>query len=136
VYYDDPDKVGSSDKPVIHVRGNYIRAPRRHFRQQSFYTTCALFEPSTGWRFVPHSLLLQAEDDDQTWLWKIILPATLRKDVMTMRDRYTLNAFSLFEDDNNLMETMAFREVDLKPLTPPTIPDFFKDAWDRFLRRP
>jgi hypothetical protein len=42
-------------------------------------------------------------------------PASLRKEVLTMLDRFTLNAFSLFEDDNSLMETLAFREVDLKP---------------------
>ena len=79
--------------------------------------------------------MLQAEDDDQNLLWKIILPATLRKDVLTMLDRYTLNAFSLFEDENSLMKTIAFREVDLRPLTLPNIPEFFKEAWERFLRR-
>jgi hypothetical protein len=135
VYNENPYLVGSDDKPVIHVHGNYVRAPRRHFRQQSLYTTSALFDSTTGWQFVPHSLLLQSEKYNQYSLWKIILPAVLRESVMTTLDKYTLNAFSLFEDDNNLMETMAFREVDLRPLPAPGIPDFFKEAWDRFLSR-
>jgi hypothetical protein len=79
--------------------------------------------------------MLEAENTDQMVLWKIILPATLRKDILTMLDRFTLNTFSLFEDDNSLMETLAFREVDLKPPVSPLIPDFFKDAWSRFQAR-
>lgn len=135
VYYNDPRKVGSGDVPAIHLRGNYVRAPRRHFRQQSCYTTCTLFDPAKGWSFVPHNLMLEAENTDQMVLWKIILPATLRKDILTMLDRFTLNAFSLFEDDNSLMETLAFREVDLKSPASPLVPDFFKDAWARFQAR-
>jgi hypothetical protein len=80
--------------------------------------------------------MLKAENTDQMVLWKIILPASLRKDVLTMLDRFTLNAFSLFEDDNSLMETLAFREVDLKPPASPLISDFFKDAWARLKALP
>ena len=34
---------------------------------------------------------------------------------MSLLDAFNLNAFSLFGSDESLMETPAFREIDLKP---------------------
>jgi hypothetical protein len=55
---------------------------------------------------------------DQDVLWKFVIPAKKRLKVLTQLDKYNLNAFSLFDSEESLMETLAFREVDLKLLPP------------------
>jgi len=37
-------------------------------------------------------------------------------------DRFNLNEFSLFDSEESLMETLAFREIDLKAPDPIFIP--------------
>ena len=45
-------------------------------------------------------------------IWKFNLPATERLKVLKLLDRSNINAFSLFQSEESLMETMAFRELD------------------------
>lgn len=66
------------------------------------------------WCFVPHEGVFERSDPDDPnvdILWDFNLPATERLKVLSLLDRFNLNAFSLFGSEESLMETMAFREL-------------------------
>jgi hypothetical protein len=100
---------GSSDLPVIHLSGSHIRAHKRHFRQQSCYTTCASYDAVHGWVFVPHQRFLDENFLSSNSVYKVIISSTLRQEILRFLDKFNLNAFTLFEDEESLMKTLAFR---------------------------
>ena len=112
---------GWSGFPAIRTLGPYVRTHRRHFRQQSTYTVCANylkddFDNSYAWRFVSHEDVFNShQPTKQDLLWKIVLPAEERGKVLRLLDEFNLNAYSLFGSEESLM-TLAYREIDLKPL--------------------
>lgn len=106
-------KVRSSDKPQIFRLGHYVSAHRRHFRQRSIYTYCARWNAS-GAVFVSHQDVLNERGPRSDSLWKIEIPASERRKVLALLDRFNLNAFSLFDSEESLMQTLAFREIDSK----------------------
>lgn len=109
-------KLRSSNSPQIYTLGPNIRTHHRHFRQQSNYTICVSWdsERDEGWKFVCHEHILDQDNDEQDLLWKIKIPFTERMKVLQKLDRYNLNAFSMYGDDEALLETLAFRELDTK----------------------
>jgi hypothetical protein len=108
-------KFGSSDLPQVISFGPYIKTHRRHFRQQSRYTICGKFEDGE-WVFVPHDLVFGIESDQkQDLLWKIIIPSRERRKVLRHFDKFNLNAFTLFDSEEGLLEMLASREFDLAP---------------------
>jgi len=119
VFLEQPDntKHSSSSAPQIHIFGPYVKTHPRHFRQQSRYTVCAKFESDTA-EFRPHQSVFEPGRTDQDLLWKFVVPANERLKVLSRLDEYNLNAFSLFDSEESLMETLAFREIDLKGLPP------------------
>ena len=105
-------KVYSSARPEIYiVPKQYVRTHRRHFLQQCEYTICVQNKESE-WLFVPHEKVFKRGDLNHDVLWKFSLPATERLKVLKLLDRSNINAFSLFQSEESLMETMAFRELD------------------------
>ena len=103
-------KSTSSGKPWIRRIGPYVRTHRRHFLQQSDYTMCAVF--SAEWRFAKHEAVFAPGDPHQNVLWKFNIPWTERLKVLKLLDDYNLNAFSLFESEESLMETLVVREME------------------------
>jgi hypothetical protein len=110
-----PMKIGGSDRPNISVVGPYIRTHKRHYLQRSRYTICTQHDLSSGWQFVPHQKVFDLGEAQRDVLWKIVIPASERTKVLSLLDRFNLNAYSLFGSEESLMETLAMREVDLKP---------------------
>ena len=105
-------KVYSSDRPEIYiVPKQYVRTHRRHFLQQCEYTIC-LQNRESEWLYVPHEEGFVRGDFNHDVLWKCSLPATERLKVLKLLDRSNINAFSLFQSEESLMETIAFRELD------------------------
>ena len=71
-YRERPDnfKLSGSDAPQIITVGPNVRTHRRHFRQQSRYTTCVKFE-NGQWYFELHdSAFGMKNNPDQDLLWK------------------------------------------------------------------
>jgi hypothetical protein len=99
--------VGS--EPMMRAIGKYVRSHPRHFRQQSNYTICANFEKDSGWQFHPHGPVF-GRRGEQDFVWKFNIPSAERVSVLRELDRYNLNAFSLFDTEETLLETMWFRE--------------------------
>jgi hypothetical protein len=108
-------KTGGSDRPNIAIVGPNIETHERHYRQISRYTICAEFERSIGWQFVPHQKVFDLGAAEQDVLWKIVIPASEREKALRSLDERDLNAYKLFGSEDSLMETLAMRELDLKP---------------------
>jgi len=107
-------KSSSSDEPQIHLLGPYVQTHRRHFLQQSTYTICLRFQIDAGWHFSPHESVFSLNVTHQDALWKFTIPASERVKVLKTLDAYNLNAFSLFDSEEALMETMAMRHIGFK----------------------
>lgn len=106
-------KIWSSDETQIHTLGPYIATHRQHFLQQSIYTICLAYQ-SGEWRFAPHEGVFARENAHQDVLWKFNIPSRERLKVLKLLDAHNLNAFSLFESDESLMETLALRQLEFK----------------------
>jgi hypothetical protein len=108
-------KIGGSDDPRIVSFGPIIKTHRRHYRQQSRYTTCVQFEGGK-WAFTPHDAVFGQKDRfGQDLLWKVRIPATERLKVLRFCDKVNLNGFTLFESEEGLLELQAMRVFDLRP---------------------
>jgi hypothetical protein len=113
-------KGGAVGAPCMRAIGPYVRSHPRHFRQQSDYTICGAFDTSSGWRFHPHEQVAGSRGERQDALWKLNLPSSEGRRVLRLFDEYNLNAFSLFDTEETLLETMWFREF-VSGLPTPTI---------------
>jgi hypothetical protein len=112
VYCEAPHgfKGGAVGEPAIRSIGRYVRTHARHFRQQSDYTICAAFyENLGGWRFHRHDPVFGSRGR-QDRLWKFDLSSTERIPILKSLDEHNLNAFSLFDSQETLLETMWLRE--------------------------
>jgi len=99
---------GSNQQAFIHRLGPYVGTHKRHFLQQSEYTMSAIFD--SGWRFSRYEEAFYAHSLNQDRFWKFNIPSSERTKVLTLFDKYNLNALSLFESEESLMETLASRE--------------------------
>lgn len=112
VYCERPHglKGGAVGEPAIRSIGKYVRTHARHFRQQSDYTLCAAFyEDLGGWRFHRHDPVFGSRGR-QDYLWKFDLSSSERLPILKSLDEHNLNAFSLFDSQEALLETMWLRE--------------------------
>lgn len=96
-------------EPLIRQVGPYVRSHPRHFLQQSDYTFAAAFDEN-GWRFHPHESVVGSRFHKQDALWKFNLPSSEGPTVLESLEQYNLNAFSLFDSQEALLETLWFRE--------------------------
>lgn len=114
LYWTAPEgyKAASGNQSFIKNLGPYVRSHRRHFLQQSEYTMCVSLDDQ--WRFSPHGGVFERRRPEQDLLWKFNIPSSERVKVLKLLDDYNLNAFSLFESDESLIETMAIRELDFR----------------------
>lgn len=110
---DSGSKTGSSNDSQIHTLGPYVRTHSRHFLQQSRYSLAAKFDEGR-WRFATHDSVFEKGRVDQDRLWKFTVPATERKKVLQHLDRFNLNAYSLLRDEEALLRTIAFRELEVR----------------------
>jgi hypothetical protein len=106
-----PRKQGSSDNPQIKKLGPYVRSHRRHYLQQSHYTICGRYVDGE-WQFAPHEEVFDLDIPDQDILTKYTLPASERSKVLRELHQHGLNAYSLFQNEEALLETIAYREFD------------------------
>lgn len=107
-------KEGGSDESQIFHLGPNVRTDRRHYLQQGEYTICLRSELDQQWRFVPHETVFDRNDATQDVLWKFNIPWTERIEVLKSLDDHNVNAFSLFESDEALLETIALRRLSLE----------------------
>jgi FRG domain len=105
-------KSWSSKEPMIQPQGKHVTAHARHVYQQCEYTICTSFDEEL--QIAQHENVFARNDEDQDLLWKFILPASERMRVLRELDAYNLNAFSLFQTEDALLETTALREIEFR----------------------
>jgi len=110
VYCDTPLGIrgGTIGEPMIQFALGHTRAPRRHFLQQSVYTVCES-RNNGKWQFDSHQKVFDSPRPKQDFLWKFVIPSTEREKIMGLLDQYNLNAYSLFESEESLLETLWLR---------------------------
>jgi hypothetical protein len=125
-FLDAPEntKTTSNREPVIRRLGMPLQGEQRrflhprHFLQQADYTVC-LFDALT--RFGNHEEVVYKIDQSlyggrtmprQYRLWRFLLPWTERARILKTCADFNLTAFSLFQSEEALMESMAVAELD------------------------
>lgn len=104
-------KTSMRNEATIHTEGPYVTTHARHVLQQCQYTVCTRFEDDKL-LVANHEEVFARNEHRQDLLWKFVLPSTERLYVLRRLDLYNLNAFSLFQTEDALLETMALREMD------------------------
>lgn len=108
VFSDMPLHGSGNGMPVVYRYGPYVKTDRRHVLQQSEYTLCVRFDDK--WSFERYNSVFDLGLNQQGLCRKFTLPATERRGVLRILDEHNLNAFSLFETEKDLMQTLATRE--------------------------
>ncbi len=104
-------RAGAVGEPTIYTRGPYVSTHARHFLQQSEYTISVTFRDGE-WHYSRHEdALTVVGDRPQDILWKLEMPVQLRETMLSRLDVFNLNAYSLFQTEDTLMEMMARREL-------------------------
>lgn len=107
-------KSGWVGAPEIHVLPPYVTTHRRHYMQQAQYT-CAVEHKDDKWYYCPHTGALEAGiGNAQDLLYKFLLPASLRTEILKKLNEMNINGFTLFGNEEGLMESVAFQEITLK----------------------
>lgn len=101
-----PTKSYWEGQPEIHVMRRDVRSHRRHFLQQSAYTLCYDDKLSFG----SHEEVSKSGKSHQDILYKFLVPNSERNEVLRLLGKYNLNAFSLFQTVESLMETLWTKE--------------------------
>lgn len=106
-------KGGWVSKPRITGLGPNVRTHARHFLQKCQYTICTRRDGTDEW-YSSHGLAFARDDKDQDLLWKFIIPASERRKVLRLLERFNITSFSLFGSEESLMESLALREFLMK----------------------
>ena len=101
-------KMSSSAEPQLKNLGPYVTSHPRHFLQQGEYTLAVKYEQES-WHLAGHHDVFQLGREMQDKLIKITLPADAQQKVLKRLDQYNINAYSLMQTDDALLETIAFR---------------------------
>jgi hypothetical protein len=110
---DWPLQSSSNYRPLIRRIGPYQRSHVRHFQQQSDYTICGRFD--SRWFYHSHEDALSKAEPHQDLVTKFNLPSALRPSVLKRLDELNLNAFSLFGNEESLLESVWNREIAFQP---------------------
>lgn len=114
VFIKSPDGVrsGSLRDPQICELSRLGTTHVRHISQQSRYTICVRNIEGDDWAYCSHELVMQPHNASQNCLQKIMLPGSLRLEVLDKLDYMNINGYTLFNSEDGLMESLAFREVE------------------------
>ncbi|ULA63748.1 MAG: FRG domain protein [Nitrospira sp.] len=109
--YVEGGKGGQVGAPTIVGCGSYVAAHRRHHVQQCEYTICKKRDNS-AWLYCSHEDAIEVSKGAQDVLVKYLISASERDKVLEKLDRMNVNAYSLFGNEESLMETLAYREIE------------------------
>jgi hypothetical protein len=100
-----------TSSPVIHSLGPYVETHKRHYAQQCEYTVC---RKQVGHRRVysDHESAFSDKTSNDRELKKYTLPVTERGKALRQLHRMNVTAFSLFGNEESLMETLAYQEIE------------------------
>jgi hypothetical protein len=100
----------SVDEPCIISLGPRVRSHPRHVLQQAEYTLAVRHTGKT-WAIAPHEDVFDQGSTSQDRLWKFTVPSSEASKVLAELDEVNINAYSLFQTEDALMKTLAFRTL-------------------------
>jgi hypothetical protein len=107
---------GVAGAPRIKPIEMIIHTHRRHFLQQATYTVCAEvrgeLDKGSPHVFVSHKRVREKASKRQDIVIKIDIPRSKRVDFLSHLNETNINEFSLFQSEEALMKTLAFREIE------------------------
>jgi len=107
-------KSGKGGDPAIRLFGPRVRTHKRHFAQKSWYTVATTWdEQEQKHYFCSHERVFEKGASRQDCLFKIVLPAAERGNVLDALDDFNINHFTLFQSTDALVRAMASREFDI-----------------------
>jgi hypothetical protein len=106
----DGGKGGWAADPEICLISPYINTHKRHYSQQAQYTV-AVKKDVDSYRYYPHESVFRNPVPDQDMLYKFILPSSIKEDVLNKLFEMNINAFTLYSNEEALMEMLAFKEL-------------------------
>ncbi|MDR3496777.1 MAG: FRG domain-containing protein [Ancalomicrobiaceae bacterium] len=112
-------KTSSSREPHIFSLNSAVRTHQRHFLQQAEYTICTQFHSPTGdlsagaWTFPKYTSAINRFGPSQNIVLKFVLDRTMRDAALKRLHSYNINSYSLFGNEESLIETMAYEEFEL-----------------------
>lgn len=96
-------------EPHIRTLGPTIATHRNHYLQQSEYLLCVKKESNDKWIFDNYEDVTPHENQDV--LVKYNIPISEQQKVLGKLDSMNITAYSLFNSEPSLMETLALREI-------------------------
>lgn len=113
-YWDGGKGWGEDEPHIIGLGPNIVTTPR-HFRHQSRYTICRVLQ--NGWySYANHEEVFQKGDVYQDVLTKYRIPASQRKEFLDRLSLMNITAYTLFGNEEGLMETLAYSAIVRKSL--------------------
>jgi len=96
-------------EPHIRTLGSTIATHRNHYLQQSEYSLCVKKESNDKWVFANYQDVTPHKNQDV--LVKYNIPISEQQKVLRKLDSMNITAYSLFNSEPSLMETLALREI-------------------------
>ena len=97
-----------SNEPHIKNLGQYVTSHPRHFLQQGQYTLAARYG-GEQWNLACHHSVFELGREGQDRLIKLTLPVTERDKVLRKLDLFNINAYSLLQSEDALLQTISAR---------------------------
>ncbi|HEY5113690.1 MAG TPA: FRG domain-containing protein, partial [Coriobacteriia bacterium] len=107
-------KLASIAEPTIYKTSATATTDRRHFMQQAVYTVAAEQVDGNRMQFCPHARVFERDHPAQDLLYRITLPATERRAALRDLARSNINHFTLFQDEDALVRSLAMKTFDLQ----------------------
>lgn len=106
-------KGGCEDSPEIRTISPKIRTHKRHYLQQSVYTICTK-KVNEKYHFGNHEEVFTENDGHQDLLIKYTIPISERQKALNRLDLMNINEYSLFQNEESLLKTLASKEFFIK----------------------
>jgi FRG domain len=108
-------KGGIAGAPMITVLYPYVRTHKRHFLQQSHYTIATKLtkDEKNDRTFVPHETVFAEGQVRQDVLIKIVIPRSLRLEILNKLETYNINFYSLFQSEDALVKSLGLKMFEL-----------------------
>ncbi len=99
--------------PRIDIHGPFAKTHKRHFSQKAWYTTATTYL-SGRYKFVNHEDIFANDSKEQDILFKIVLPRSIRKQVLLELADYNINYFTIYHNEDSLIKSIAMKVFDLR----------------------
>jgi hypothetical protein len=104
-------KADGAGQEIIKVHDPFTTTHKRHFVQQSWYTTASTFVPNKGdLQFVNHESALMASGK---YVSKMTLPVSARQQALRWLARANINEYTLFQTEDSLIRAIDSRVFDI-----------------------